>query len=115
MLERICWTLRVKPEKMNDYRETHAHIPEYFREALSEAGWKNYSIYMMPDGLIIGYVESDNWDESRIKMFSRKDIGERYSLEVGDRMKDAFIWGPEGQPTDPLKIHPCEELVFRLD
>jgi L-rhamnose mutarotase len=115
MVQRICWTLRVKPEKINDYREMHAEIPDYYREALAEAGWRNYSIYLMPDGLIIGYLESDDWDESRRLMFARKDVHERYSREVGDRMKDAFMWGPEGPPTTAMMMHPCEELVFRLD
>jgi formate dehydrogenase major subunit len=35
--------------------------------------------------------------------------------EIGDKMKGAFIWPPEGPPTDALQMHPCEELVFRLD
>lgn len=105
----------MKPDRVNDYRETHAAIPEYFLDALREAGWRNYSIYLMPDGLVIGYVESENWDESRKKFFARTDVFERYGREIGDRMKDAFIWPPEGPPTDPTLIHPCEELVFRLD
>lgn len=114
-VDRICWTLRVKPDRINDYRETHAAIPDYYRQALSDAGWKNYSIWLMPDGLVIGYVESEDWDESRRIMFARKDVYERYAAEIGDKMKDAFIWPPEGPPTDPLRMHPCEELVFRLD
>jgi hypothetical protein len=69
----------------------------------------------MPDGLVIGYVESENWDESRKIMWARKDVHERYSAEIGDKMKGAFIWPPEGPPTDALQMHPCEELVFRLD
>jgi L-rhamnose mutarotase len=114
-MDRICWTLRVHPDRVNDYRESHATIPDYYRQALSEAGWKNYSIYLMPDGLVIGYVESENWDESRKIMWARKDVHERYSAEIGDKMKGAFIWPPEGPPTDALQMHPCEELVFRLD
>jgi L-rhamnose mutarotase len=43
-MERICWTLRVHPDRVNDYRESHAAIPDYYRQALSDAGWKNYSI-----------------------------------------------------------------------
>ncbi len=115
MVQRICWTLRVKPERMNDYKETHAAIPEYFLDALREAGWHNYSIYMMSDGLIIGYLETENWDEARQKFFAHKDVFERYGAEIGDKMKDAFVWPPEGPPTEWQNIHPCEELVFRLD
>ena len=114
-MDRICWTLRVHPDRVNDYRESHATIPDYYRQALSDAGWKTYSIYLMPDGLVIGYVESENWDESRKIMWARKDVHERYSAEIGDKMKGAFIWPPEGPPTDALQMHPCEELVFRLD
>jgi len=69
----------------------------------------------MPDGLIIGYLETDDWDKARQIMSARKDVHERYSAEIGDKMKDAFIWGPEGPPTAWHMMHPCEELVFRLD
>lgn len=115
MVQRICWTLRVKPDRVKDYRESHATIPDYYREALTEAGWNNYSIYLMPDGLVIGYLETEDWDKARQTMLARKDVYERYALEIGDKMKDAFIWGPEGPPTEWQDLHPCEELVFRLD
>ena len=115
MVQRICWTLRVKPERMKDYRESHATIPDYYRQALSDADWRNYSIYMMADGLIIGYLETDDWDKARQTMWARKDVSERYGKEIGDKMKDAFIWGPEGPPKEWNFMHPCEELVFRLD
>jgi L-rhamnose mutarotase len=29
-------------------------------EAL-EPGWRNYSLFLTPDGLLIGYVETEDW------------------------------------------------------
>ncbi len=38
-MDRICWTLRVKPDRINDYRETHAAIPDPY--SLAMHGWVN--------------------------------------------------------------------------
>ena len=57
---RYCFELQVKPDRIEEYKERHAAVwPEMLR-ALKASGWHNYSLFMRPDGLLIGYVESDD-------------------------------------------------------
>ena len=57
-MERICWTLRVHPDRVNDYRESHAAIPDYYRQASYAAvtfltAW---NMYIWP--LMVGNTEN---------------------------------------------------------
>jgi L-rhamnose mutarotase len=60
LVERVCFLARVRPERLDEYRERHRHVPPVFRgargvvppepaepdmrAALREAGWGNYAI-----------------------------------------------------------------------
>lgn len=57
-MERVCFELQVKPECIEEYRRRHAEVwPEMLR-ALQATGWCNYSLFLRPDGLLIGYFET---------------------------------------------------------
>ena len=36
--------------------------------ALRETGWRNYSLFLRPDGLLVGYLEADNFDQCVARM-----------------------------------------------
>ena len=66
------------PDRVNDYRESHAAIPDYYRQALSDAGWKNYSIFLNEkEGTLIGYCEVDDFAAAKAKM-STLDVNTRW-------------------------------------
>jgi L-rhamnose mutarotase len=59
-MSRYCFLLHVQPERIAEYRARHREVwPEMLR-ALRHAGWRNYSLFLRPDGLLVGYVESDD-------------------------------------------------------
>ena len=59
-MTRYCFTLHVRPDLLTEYRERHSAVWPDMLRALREAGWRNYSIFARPDGLLIGYVEADD-------------------------------------------------------
>ena len=59
-MPRYCFQLQVKPDRIAEYRERHAAVWPDMLRALAETGWRNYSLFLRPDGLLIGYVESDD-------------------------------------------------------
>ena len=61
---RICFLLKVRPEKVEEYKARHAHVWPEMLDALRETGWRNYSIFLGPDGLLVGYVEADEFAKS---------------------------------------------------
>ncbi|WP_369135837.1 L-rhamnose mutarotase [Modestobacter sp. I12A-02662] len=57
---RACFTLQVRPDRLQEYRERHAAVwPEMLR-ALRDAGWRGYQLFLREDGLLVGIVETDD-------------------------------------------------------
>lgn len=100
-MERVCFQLQVRPERLAEYRERHAAVwPEMLR-ALSAAGWRNYSLFLREDGLLIGYFETDSLEEAQAAM-SATDVNARWQAEMGLFFEDlagdpdtAFLRLPE--------------------
>ena len=67
-MQRICFTLRVKQDRMTEYRRRHASVWPSMLAALRDAGWHNYSLFLAPDGLLIGYLETDDFNLARERM-----------------------------------------------
>lgn len=65
---RYCFCLQVLPEMLAEYEERHAAVWPEMLVALRDSGWRNYSIFARPDGLIIGYVEADDLAAARAAM-----------------------------------------------
>jgi len=105
-MQRVCFVLQVKPERLAEYKERHRHVWPEMRAALRETGWRNYSLFLRPDGLLIGYLETEDFDRARAGMAAR---------EVNDRwqraMKEFFV-EPSGATPDRA-IAPLEE-IFHL-
>ena len=53
-LKRICFTLHVKTDRLEEYKERHKTVWPEMLAALSKAGWHNYSLFLRDDGLLIG-------------------------------------------------------------
>ena len=57
-MQRVCFQLQVKTDRIAAYTERHAAVWPEMLEALERCGWHNYSIFLRPDGLLIGYFET---------------------------------------------------------
>lgn len=65
---RICFLLKVRPDKIDEYKARHASVWPEMLDALRRSGWRNYSLFLRPDGLLIGYLETDDFDQARSAM-----------------------------------------------
>jgi L-rhamnose mutarotase len=53
-MQRICFVLQIKPERLQEYKARHRVVWPEMLQALREAGWTNYSLFLRPDGLLVG-------------------------------------------------------------
>ncbi|MEW9527550.1 L-rhamnose mutarotase [Microbispora sp. NPDC049125] len=80
-MERVCFLLKVRPDRLEEYRERHAAVWPEMRAALSETGWHNYSLFLREDGLLVGYLETDDFEAARAAMAER-DVNSRWQAEM---------------------------------
>jgi L-rhamnose mutarotase len=64
-VRRICFTLQVRPDRLEEYRERHAAVAPDMLAALAEAGWQDYSLFLRPDGLLVGYLVTEDFDAAQ--------------------------------------------------
>ncbi|MEO9237548.1 MAG: L-rhamnose mutarotase, partial [Jatrophihabitantaceae bacterium] len=57
-MNRHCFLLRVRPDRLAEYRQRHAAVWPEMLLALRDCGWTNYSLFLRPDGLLVGYLEA---------------------------------------------------------
>ena len=57
-MERVCFLLKVKADRLDEYKARHAAVWPDMLAALSETGWHNYSLFMADDVLLFGYFET---------------------------------------------------------
>jgi L-rhamnose mutarotase len=59
-MERVCFQLQADPDRLDEYRERHAAVWPDMLAAIADSGRRNYSLFLRPDGLLIGYYETDD-------------------------------------------------------
>jgi L-rhamnose mutarotase len=67
-MERVCFLLRVRPDRLDEYRARHREVWPDMLEALSSAGWSNYSLFLAQDGLLVGYLETEDFAAAQAAM-----------------------------------------------
>ncbi len=80
-MERVCFILQVKPDRLAEYRERHRSVWPDMLAALAETGWHNYSLFLRDDGLLVGYFETPNYAAALAAMAAR-EVNERWQREM---------------------------------
>ena len=93
-MERVCFLLRVRPERLDEYRARHEAVWPEMLDALRETGWGNYSLFLRDDGLLVGYLETDDFAAAQRGM-EATDVNARWQAEMAE-----FFTGIDGRPPD---------------
>ena len=71
-MQRVCFLLKVKPERLEEYKRRHQAVWPDMLDALRDTGWHNYSLFLRDDGLLVGYLETDDFEAARQAMAARE-------------------------------------------
>ena len=106
-MERVCFLLKVKPDRLAEYRLRHQAVWDDMRQALLETGWRNYTLFLREDGLLVGYLETPDFQKAREGMAAR-EVNERWQREMAPFFEDL-----DGRRPDQglLRL----EEIFHLD
>jgi L-rhamnose mutarotase len=82
-VERVCFLLQVRPERLDEYRARHREVWPEMLDALREAGWRNYSLFVRDDGLLVGYLETEDFEAAQRAM-AATEVNGRWQAEMAD-------------------------------
>ena len=75
--------------------------------ALREAGWHNYSLFLCDDGLLVGYLETEDFAAAQAAM-EATDVNARWQAEMAEFFE---LPGDERPDTGLRRL----QEVFHLD
>jgi L-rhamnose mutarotase len=92
--ERYAFRLQVAPERLTEYTRRHAEVWPEMLQALHDGGWRTYSLFAAPDGLLIGYVEAASLDAAQRAM-AETAVNARWQASMAE-----FFTSLDGTPPD---------------
>lgn len=81
-MERVCFLLKVKKDRLKEYKKRHKAVWPDMLDSLRETGWHNYSLFLRKDGLLVGYFETPSLKRA-LKGMAKREVNERWQREMG--------------------------------
>ncbi|MEO3928802.1 L-rhamnose mutarotase [Micromonosporaceae bacterium B7E4] len=106
-MRRVCFVLRVRPDRLAEYRERHAAVWPGMLRALHAAGWHDYSLFLHDDGLLVGHFRTEDLAASLAAM-EATDVNARWQAEMAP-----FFVGLDGRRPDEGFV--VLDEIFNLD
>ena len=107
-MTRVGFLLKVKEERIEEYKKHHETVWPEMLAALRQTGWHNYSLFMKEDGTLFGYFETPDSFQSALNGMSKEEINTKWQ----DFMAPYFE-SPDGAHADEIMVELKE--VFHLD
>ncbi len=106
-MQRVCFLLQVKKDRLEEYKKHHEAVWPEMLDALRETGWHNYSLFLRDDGLLIGYVETPDFEKAVAGM-QDQEVNARWQKKMAPFFEDL---GDKKADTSMVSL----EEVFHLD
>jgi len=104
-MQRICFILHVKKNRLEEYKERHKHVWPEMLDALRNTGWHNYSLFLRDDGMLVGYFETPDFQKALDGM-AALDVNARWQSEMREFFED-----PEGRDPD-RQMQPLAQVFY---
>lgn len=107
-MRRVGFMLKVRADKMDEYKHHHQAVWPEMLEALRQTGWHNYTLFMRDDGLLFGYFETPESLQAARAGMEQTEVNARWQAFMSP-----YFEIPEGARPDSLFVE--LEEVFHLD
>jgi L-rhamnose mutarotase len=107
-MKRVGFLLKVKQDKIEEYKQHHEAVWPEMLDALRRTGWHNYSLFLSTDGLLFGYFETPESFQAALDGMAEEEVNARWQ----DFMAPYFE-GIGGAHADESMVELAE--VFHLD
>jgi L-rhamnose mutarotase len=94
-MNRIGFVLKVRADRLEEYRREHESVWPEMLDALRRHGWHNYSLFLQPDGTLFGYLETPGPFQEALDGMADEEVNARWQ----ERMAP-FFEPPPGAATE---------------
>jgi L-rhamnose mutarotase len=77
-MRRVGFVLKVRQDKLAEYKEHHKHVWPEMLDALRRTGWHNYSLFLRDDGLLFGYFETPASFQAALAGMAQEEINAKW-------------------------------------
>ena len=107
-MKRVGFLLKVKADKLEEYKHQHQAVWTEMLDALRRTGWHNYSIFAREDGLLFGYFETPDSFQTALAGMAREEINAKWQ-----EFMDPYFENLSGAHADESMLE--LEEIFHLD
>lgn len=107
-MKRVGFLLKVKEDRIEEYKALHEAVWPEMLDALQRTGWHNYSLFMREDGLLFGYFETRDSLQAVLDGMDQEAINDKWQ-----ELFAPFFESTDGAHPDKMMIELTE--VFHLD
>ncbi|MDH2425361.1 L-rhamnose mutarotase [Sphaerisporangium sp. TRM90804] len=102
-MPRVCFLLKVRQDRLAEYRERHAAVWPEMLDALRDTGWRNYSLFLREDGLLVGYLETDDFEAAQRAM-AATEVNARWQAEMAPMFEGLDGGAPDSGMTPLTEV-----------
>jgi len=106
-MKRVGFLLKVKQDKIEEYKKHHENVWAEMQEALRRTGWHNYSLFIREDGLLFGYFEAAENFQASLDGMAKEEINLKWQ-----EFMSPYFESLSGRPDENMMEL---EEVFHLD
>lgn len=86
-MQRVCFLLKVRSNRLDEYRRRHEAVWPEMLDALRSTGWNNYSLFLREDGLLVGYFETPDL-QAALSGMAETEVNARWQAEMAEFFED---------------------------
>jgi L-rhamnose mutarotase len=81
-MKRVGFLLKVKAEKLEEYKAHHEEVWPEMLDALRKHGWHNYSLFLREDGFLFGYFEAEESFATSLAQMADEEVNARWQKKM---------------------------------
>ena len=81
-MKRIGFILKVRQDKLAEYKAVHQAVWPDMLAALERTGWHNYSLFLRDDGLMFGYFEAAESLQASLDGMAKEEVNARWQTAM---------------------------------
>src|SRR6476646_11472740 len=102
-MKRIGFVLKVKQDRLEEYKQHHERVWPDMLQALRDSGWHNCSLFLRDDGLLFGYFETLESLQAAQAQMAEKEVNTRWQEFMAP-----FFESPKNSRPDEMFVHLAE-------